>query len=158
MPQLIASRSTFGRLARSRRGSALVGVVSLATIMAITSVGLLQVAGTAVNNEIASLEETRAFWAAESGLQLIAASIFLGPQPGEFSLLHGPYAIDGLTVRDSVIKNLNPDTTSVLVRVFSHDTYHTDSTFIKGLRAKIVQIGGVGPVRFVEWREENQFY
>jgi hypothetical protein len=155
MPQLIASRSTFPRFVRSRRGSALVGVVSLATIMAITSVGLLQVAGTAVNNEIASLEETRAFWAAESGLQLAAQSVRLALPTGD--TLFGPLTIDGFTVIDSVL-DVQPIANSATIRAiaFNSDAIFDNTTFLKAVRAIVTRNGT--DVSISGWAQEDTLH
>jgi hypothetical protein len=64
MPKLTLSADCL----RRESGSVLVGVVTVAILMGIASVGYLTMTGTTVNNEAEGLDNERAFFAAESGL------------------------------------------------------------------------------------------
>lgn len=52
----------------NQRGSVLVGVIAMSAIMAIASVGLLQLCNSLAKNEQTTLEEVKSFYAAEGGL------------------------------------------------------------------------------------------
>jgi hypothetical protein len=54
----------------NNNGSALVGVVALAMIVTVAIVGFMQITGSLSRNEKSMLENTQAFWACESGIQL----------------------------------------------------------------------------------------
>jgi hypothetical protein len=51
-------------------GSALIGAIALSVILAFAALGFLQISGSISQNESQLLEESKAFYAAESGLQL----------------------------------------------------------------------------------------
>lgn len=154
MPQLSSLCRTFRRLKGTKEGSALVGVVSLCTVMAIAGVGLLQIAGTAVRNETAALEERKAFWAAESALHLAAGQIYNSAvMPPENDTLFGVMNIGGMKVVDSVLPHPHADTVFIRSIAFSDGPPYDETTFMKAVRAKI----GRPTVRIIDWVEEDTF-
>jgi hypothetical protein len=161
MQKLTAIPRAVRRACTGTNGSALVGVITLCTIMAIAGAGFLQVSSTAVNNETAALEEARAFWAAESGLQLAAKEYSnekrLPPPP---DIVFGPIGIAGTNIIDSVIhKNVQPNhiTYTVLAFAFKGDLLDTNS-FLKSIKAKLrmQRPRNYGdPVEIIDWEEQN---
>mgnify|MGYP006302308403 CR=1 FL=1 len=161
MQKLTAIPRAVRRACTGTKGSALVGVITLCTIMAIAGAGFLQVSSTAVNNETAALEEARAFWAAESGLQLAAREY------SEEKRLHYPPAnifgtidIAGTSIIDSVIhKNVQPShiTYTVLAFAFKGNSLDTNS-FLKSIKAKVRMqrpLDYLDPVEIIDWEEQN---
>ncbi len=160
MPQLAGRRKRCARLLRAKGGSALVGVVSLATIMAITSVGLLQVAGTAVNNEVAGLREAQAFWAAESGLQLAAKHIKDHGQLPAGALFANHVQIAEFSVVIESQNSANTGTANAIrSQVFADSIKQDATTFAKAVQADILQApGSAGVIASIfNWKEINKY-
>jgi hypothetical protein len=159
MSQLSSLVRTAGRLKGTKEGSALVGVVSLCTVMAIAGVGLLQIAGTAVRNETAALEERKAFWAAESGLHLLAGAMYNGLDAPEDNddLPFGVITVNDIDVVLNVLHE-DDDTTEVRASAFSGGPPYDVTTFMKAVRARIGEPENGGyPVRIIDWVEEDTF-
>ena len=96
----------------SQTGSALVGAIALSLVMALGSVGLMQVCGSLSRNESQVLEETKAFYAAESGL-LIATRYARTLTQADFQAQNNtavtiPLSINGYSVACVMNSAVNP--------------------------------------------------
>jgi cytoskeletal protein CcmA (bactofilin family) len=109
-----------GKIAKNEKGSALIGVLTLAVVMAVASVSYLQVSASIAKNRIVQLHDIRAFQAAEAGMMLgvrwlaksdnceEAADLFAGYRIED--VVPG-FSLDGVSVQVDIVR------TSCCIRV-----------------------------------------
>ncbi|MBD3316978.1 MAG: hypothetical protein GF344_14410 [Chitinivibrionales bacterium] len=142
---------------RPKKGSALVGVIVLSTIMAIVGVGLLRVASSAVNNEVAALEECQAFWAAESGLHLAAKRCASGSPPNAGDTVLGPISIGTMSVIALVLPDAHSNAFPITLRTYAFvDPSLSAAAFRKALKATVLKEAG-GDINIKNWIEEEAY-
>jgi hypothetical protein len=147
-------------LLKSQQGSAIVGVVALSIVTAIAGAGYLQYTANAFGQEVRALEETKAFYAAESGLLLGARWLTIQdpdslPASGTVITIAGGLTINtGITV--AVKDSLGANDTAFITSIASSATLPYIKTKLSWVVAASHSGGGsVDTFTFSHWREEN---
>ena len=133
------------RLRRSSSGSALVGVLVFSVVMAISGVGYLSVATSAVSHEAAAVDNSAAILAGESGLHMGADWLHRsGAMPSTdvtpFGLSHAnalQFAENNKTFFvDVIVKAASGNASEIWTEVYTSAGTHNATTFLKRLKMR----------------------
>jgi hypothetical protein len=134
---------------KDSKGSALIGAVAVSILLAIGSIGFIQVSTSSLNNEAAALQNEQAFHLAESGVWMAARWLRACrpfPGPGSYQPWGSAYfTVNGRDVYDSIfIENVSGrSVASIIVQVcYDPSGAHArnSTTFLKRIKVGNVSI------------------